>query len=428
MSPLRVAVIGAGPIGMEAALEAGRRGWAVCVHDAGQVGEHLRRFGHVTLFTPFSMNSTPEGRERLRSAGVDLPPDEAHITAGDLVKRYLAPLARLPELRGVVREGERVTHVGRDALGKAGGDGSAGRSARPFLLRIEASGAAPRFDTADVVVDASGVYGQPNATGPGGLPATGEDDLGDSVERHLSGRLAGAQGDYARGTTLLVGDGHSAATALVALDALARNGASLRVHWIHRARPVVFHEVEHDPLPARLDLARRANRVATGAPWLTRHRGVRVLAYERRPDGRVRVTLGLPDDDPREELDSVSREARTLDVDRVLALVGYRPDLDITRELQVHHCYATEGPMKLAAAILASAAASPDAGGDCLAQVAHGPESLRNPEPGFYVLGAKSYGRNPQFLLSVGHQQVRDALALIERELPAGIAAPALSR
>jgi hypothetical protein len=329
---------------------------------------------------------------------------------------------------GVVREDERVTHVGRDALGKAEGGGSAGRGARPFLLRIEAGRAAPRFDTADVVVDASGVYGQPCATGPGGLPAVGEDDLGDTVERHLSRGLADATGGYARGATLLVGDGHSAATALVALDALARGGARLRVHWIHRARPVVFHEVDHDPLPARLDLARRANRIASGAPWLTRHPGVRVLAYERRPDGRVRVTLGLPGPDPREERDSHSQAARAIDVDRVLALVGYRPDLDLTRELQVHHCYATEGPMKLAAAILASADASPGAAGDCLAQVAHGPESLRNPEPGFYVLGAKSYGRNPQFLLSIGHQQVRDVVALIERELPAETAAPTLSR
>jgi hypothetical protein len=81
----------------------------------------------------------------------------------------------------------------------------------------------------------------------------------------------------------------------------------------------------------------------------------------------------------------------------------------MTRELQVHYCYASEGTMKLAAAIRGSAGA----GGDCLAQVAHGPESLQNPEPDFFVLGAKSYGRNPQFLLSMGHQQVLDAFHLI---------------
>ena len=34
--------------------------------------------------------------------------------------------------------------------------------------------------------------------------------------------------------------------------------------------------------------------------------------------------------------------------------------------LQVHYCYATEGPMKLAAALMAAGGG----GGDCLAQVA----------------------------------------------------------
>ena len=149
----------------------------------------------------------------------------------------------------------------------------------------------------------------------------------------------------------------------------------------------------------------RAADLATELGRLTPGRGVAsVLAYERNGN-RVRVVLG---------------DGSILDVDRVLALVGYRPDLAMTRELQVHYCYTSEGPMKLAAAVDSSG------GGDCLAQVAHGTESLRNPEPDFFVLGAKSYGRNPQFLLSIGHQQVRDAFQLMGSER--GTAAPAPAR
>lgn len=396
----RVAVIGAGPIGLEAALEAARRGFEIRLYEAGRVGEHLRRFGGVTLFTPFGMNSSTEGRERLRAAGVPLPSETDLVTAGELVDRYLAPLARLPELAGALREGERVTHVGRQALGKGSGD----REDRDFVLRVETAGGT-RFHPADLVVDATGVYGQPNATGPGGLPALGEDQLGDAATRHIDPRLYAASGPYALGDTLLIGDGHSAATALLALQEIARAGAPLHVHWISRARATAFHEVDGDPLPARLELARRANEIASRAAWLTRHPGAGVVAYERRGD-RVRVTL---------------ESGSSLDVDRVLALVGYRPDLEMTRELQVHYCYASEGTMKLAAAIQGAGA-----GGDCLAQVAHGPESLQNPEPGFFVLGAKSYGRNPQFLLSIGHQQVRDAFRLIG--LGKETAAPAHAR
>ena len=40
---------------------------------------------------------------------------------------------------------------------------------------------------------------------------------------------------------------------------------------------------------------------------------------------------------------------RVMQVDNVLAMVGYRPDTTITAELQLHYCYASEGPMKLAA-------------------------------------------------------------------------------
>ena len=400
MPARRVAIIGAGPIGLEAALEAARRGFEVRVYEAGQVGEHLRRFESIPLFTPFGMNASHEGRERLCAEGVTLPSDSTILAAGDLVERYLVPLTRLPELAASIHERERVTHVGREGLGKAVGGARRGRG---FLLRVEAEGAT-RFDRADFVVDATGVYGNPNATGPGGLPALGEDQLGDAIARHWDARLHSANGPYARGTTLLIGDGHSAATALLGFDQVAREGASLSVHWISRMRPTPFAEIEGDTLPARFALARRGNEIASSAPWLTRHSGAHVVAYERRGD-RIRVVL---------------EGGSSLDVDRVLALVGYRPDIAMTRELQVHYCYTSEGTMKLAAAILGAGS------GDCLAQVAHGSESLQNPEPDFFVLGAKSYGRNPQFLLSIGHQQVRDAFQLMGSGQ--GIAAPALSR
>jgi hypothetical protein len=44
--------------------------------------------------------------------------------------------------------------------------------------------------------------------------------------------------------------------------------------------------------------------------------------------------------------------------------------------------------------------------GDCLGQQSHGAEVLKNPEPNFYILGIKSYGRNNTFLMRVGWQQV----------------------
>jgi hypothetical protein len=91
-----------------------------------------------------------------------------------------------------------------------------------------------------------------------------------------------------------------------------------------------------------------------------------------------------------------------------LAHVGYQPDNSIYRELQIHECYASFGPIKLAATLLTGDAT------DCLAGASAGPETLRNPEPDFFVLGAKSYGKHSNFLIRTGLGQVRDVFALIE--------------
>jgi len=98
-----------------------------------------------------------------------------------------------------------------------------------------------------------------------------------------------------------------------------------------------------------------------------------------------------------------------VEADNILGMVGYRPNKSITEELQVHYCYATEGPMKLAAAMMAASGG----GGDCLSQVAPGAQTLVNPEPGFFILGMKSYGRGSGFLLRLGHEQVQHIMELI---------------
>lgn len=108
-------------------------------------------------------------------------------------------------------------------------------------------------------------------------------------------------------------------------------------------------------------------------------------------------------------------ERVTVEADNVIANVGYRPDTSLFQELQVHQCYASEGPMKLAAALLASSGAG---SADCLAQEAPGPGTMMNPEPRFYIIGMKSYGRGSKFLLKIGQEQVAMVLGLLNGEVP----------
>jgi hypothetical protein len=67
--------------------------------------------------------------------------------------------------------------------------------------------------------------------------------------------------------------------------------------------------------------------------------------------------------------------------------------------------------MKLAASLLASGS---DA--DCLTQTGQGIETLINPEPDFFILGSKSYGRNSSFLMRLGWQQVDEVFEWITGE------------
>ena len=92
----------------------------------------------------------------------------------------------------------------------------------------------------------------------------------------------------------------------------------------------------------------------------------------------------------------------------MLALNGGVGDFSIYRQLQVHECYATARADEAL-----RRAARRARRGDCLEQQSHGPDTLTNPEPGFFILGAKSYGRNSQFLMRIGWAQVDDVFGLL---------------
>src|SRR5258708_40231642 len=93
--PLRLAILGAGPVGVEAALYAARLKLPSTVYERGEVGEHLQQWGHIKLFTPFGMNTTSLGKAILREeqARRDLPGDSDLLTGKEHLAAYLEPLA-----------------------------------------------------------------------------------------------------------------------------------------------------------------------------------------------------------------------------------------------------------------------------------------------------------------------------------------------
>ena len=397
VSRQHVAVLGAGPTGLEAALAAVDTGRPFTVYEAApKVAANVRSWGHVGLFTPWDMNVSPRMARHLAAAGVDVPAGDRCPTGAELADRLLAPLAALPEVAPHVRLGARVVAVGRQGLLKHEQIATPERGRRPFRLLVETD-AGEVVDHADVVLDCTGSYGTPNPLGDGGIPAPGERSLDGAVCRRLPDLDAEAA-QWAGCTVLLVGAGHSAQTAARSLASLAARSPGTEVVWAVRDPAPAWGAVDDDPLPERAALVAEAARLARGDhPGVRVRTGVVVESLARR-EGRVAVTLRN------------GRGAEEVVADRVLALTGSVGDHGLYRQLQVHECYATAAPMNLSAALLGAA------GGDCLAQVGHGPEVLRNPEPNFFLLGSKSYGRNSQFLLRIGWEQVSDVFGLLDQE------------
>jgi hypothetical protein len=394
-----LAILGAGPTGLEAALAAIDGGFPFTLYEAApHAGGNVRQWGHVRLFTPWEMNVSPRMRRHLEAAGHEVPGGSDCPTGHDLADRVFDPLAALPALAPSLRVSSRVVAVGRQGLLKHEEIASEERSRRPFRLLVRGADGRESVEHADRVIDATGTWQHPNRLGDGGIPAPGEGELEGEILRHLPD--FGAKGEEWAGRTIFVaGAGHSAQTALRDLAGLARRHPATRVVWALRSPWHGCGGDGSDPLPERGRLSAAVQEIAAGnTPEIEVIQGVAVERVAR-PNGRLEVTLRSPEG------------TRQVETDRILALTGYVGDFELYRQLQVHECYATCGPMKLSAAILGAGGA---VGGDCLSQASHGVDTLTNPEPGFFLLGAKSYGRNNSFLMRLGWDQVGEVFGILE--------------
>jgi cation diffusion facilitator CzcD-associated flavoprotein CzcO len=390
-----IAILGSGPTGLEAALAAAEAGFTFTIYEAApEVAGNVRAWGHVRLFTPWDMNVSPRMRRHLAAAGREVPSGAECPTGRELADHLFEPLAALPEIAPNLRLGTRVVAIGREGLLKHEEIASAERGRRPFRLLLADASGREWTEKASIVIDATGTYGNPNSLGDGGIPAPGERAADDQIRRSIPD-FSREAADWAGKTILVAGAGHSAQTAVRDLAELARQAPGTKVVWALRSADPSWGTHDGDPLPDRARLAADARALADGAsPAVEARRGVAIEEITQ-PDGRLNVVLRNGDG------------SEEVQVDRILSLTGSIGDHTLYRQLQVHECYATCGPMKLSAALLGAA------GGDCLTQTSHGVETLTNPEPGLYILGSKSYGRNNTFLMRVGWEQVAEVFGAL---------------
>ncbi len=237
-----------------------------------------------------------------------------HIGA-EWAERYLRPLAEA--LGGRVRYGARVTGVSRKGRGRLV---DAGRADQPFTVHVTGpSGVEERLE-ARAVIDASGTWRQPNPAGADGLPALGERAAAGVIRYQIPDFAV--PGPFAGRHTVVVGAGHSAATAVIALAHIAEEHPGTRVTWVLR-RAVPGHALggkAADQLPERGALSARAKE-AVAAGLVTLVTGFRT--GQVRQDAAGRAVLAAED-------------GRELDpADAVVVLTGFRPDLSFLTEMRL---------------------------------------------------------------------------------------------
>jgi thioredoxin reductase len=385
VSSLPVAVVGAGPVGLAAAAHLLAQGEEPLVFEAGAAaGANVLAWGHVRLFSPWRYVVDAAARALLAESGWAAPDPEAYPTGRELVDDYLAPLAALPALRSRLQLGHRVVRVARVGFDKMKTDG---REAAPFLLTVEGPGGREEQVLAKAVIDASGTTATPNPLGAAGVPAIGEVAARDRVIYGIPDALGANRGRYAGRRVLVVGSGHSAFNALLDLVDLADAAPGTAVTWAvrrpaDRLRPL-FGGGIGDALPARGELGERVRRLVE-AGRLRLVTGFRVARLTETPAG----TLVGGDDEVLGPFDEI------------VAATGFRPDLGLLSELRLDLDPVVESPRALAPLI------DPNVH-SCGSVPPHGEAELRQPEPGAYVAGMKSYGRAPTFLMVTGYEQVR---------------------
>lgn len=397
-----IAIIGAGPIGIETALYARFLGYEVTLFEANRVCDHVRQWGHVQLFTPFRLNRSPLGIQALKAQdeSFEFLDDEQLHTGDQWITHYLEPLSQTDLLRNCIRTNCRVIAVGRECQTKQENVGKESRNESYFRVLFEDS-EGQHYESFDYVVDTSGTYGTARYFGSGGLPAIGETELRRrklnsslfySIPKLTSEQIEGKK-------ILLIGAGYSAAANAVSLASFIDHGSDTDVVWLTRkstSEPGPVKIIDNDPLQYRDELANRANQIAKSHQ---RFRSIvgGIIGVEQSGD-----TLTV-----RVEKDGDDGVSEIIECHLIIANVGYKGDFDILNELQLHRCYATDGPIKWAASLMSQA------GADCMSQTSGDSSTLLTSEPDFFVLGSKLYGRDNRFLFSLGLEQIRDTFKII---------------
>lgn len=388
---LPVTIIGGGPVGLAAAAHLLKKGENFIVFEAGDsIGSSMLEWGHVRMFSPWQYNIDKIAKELLEKSGWTSPKQEALPTGRELVEEYLLPLSNLPEIKKHITLHAKVVGVAKKAHDKLK---TGQRDNVPFQLYVEVNGDTKVIE-AKVVIDSSGTWNNPNPILSNGIWTNAERKLQNQIHYGIP-NVVQLENRYKNKSIMVIGSGHSAINALLDLATLQEKFKDTKIQWVLRKKHVneVYGGQENDGLPARGEL------------------GIRIQQLVE--SGRINILTPFhingvyPINDKITVVGELNGEETTIgDIDEIVVSAGFRPDTSFLNEIRINLDSAVESIEALAPLI------DPNIH-SCGTVRPHGEQELRHPEKNFYVVGMKSYGRAPTFLLATGYEQVRSVVAYL---------------
>lgn len=395
LNELPIAVIGAGPVGLAAAAHLVERGQKFVLLEAGsQVGNNINEWSHVRLFSTWQYNIDKVSKELLLRNGWKAPSAEVLPTGKELVELYLEPLANLPEIKEHLELNSKVVSISKKGLDKMK---DVGRDQTSFVIYVEQQGITKRIE-AKAVIDATGTWSQPNPVNADNIWTSEER----SLHKHIFYGIPNIQGSqrerYIGKRVAVVGGGHSAINTILELSELGKN---VEIYWIMRKKKVedAYGGEEKDALEARGELGSRIHQLVDA--------------------GQVQVItpfkihqLSKTDDGIELRGEYKNNDFILSGIDKIITNTGSRPDFSFLREIRLSIDAGTESVEALSPLI------DPNLH-SCGTVRPHGEEILRQPEKNFYIVGMKSYGRAPTFLMATGYEQIRSIVAYLTGDIEA---------
>ena len=398
-SLLPVAIVGGGPVGLSAAAHLTIRKIPFILFEAGEsVAANVHSWEHVRVFSPWRYNIDKAARQLLEDSGWIAPDDDGLPTGKQLNEQYFIPLANLPLIKSSIHFNSKVVSIGRKNMDKMK---SWGREEWPFILQVHHKDKGARFYETRAVIDASGTWNSPNPIGSGGVFAVGEIENRDRILYGIPDVLGKLKDRYKNKSVAVVGGGHSAINTIIELDKLKDDYPGTTIHWILRKKNVkdVYGGQEKDAREARGALGIKIEQLVN--------------------DDRVNVYTPFQIQEVREhhgQLALIGYQQDELQVlpgiDEIISNAGSRPDFSFLREIRLSVDSSLESSAAIAELI------DPNIH-SCGTVRPHGEKELRHDDEGFYIVGSKSYGRAPTFLMATGYEQVRSVVAAIDGDMEA---------